>query len=127
MLLAVLTLGATMLGVTTVAGLLMVYQIRQATTFRDSAAAVFAADAGSQWALYSYFKGTSPQIPTFSDSRAILLSVDCYDASNTPQPCTGPSSTYAVSKGASANKNTERAFTRRSSVRPALFLRCCLL
>ena len=48
MLLAVLTLGATMLGATTIAGLLMVYQIRQTTDFENSAKAVFAADAGTR-------------------------------------------------------------------------------
>jgi hypothetical protein len=108
MLLAVLTLGATMLGVTTVAGLLMLYQIRQATTFRNSAQSVFAADAGAEWALYGYFQGVSVQQPMFSNGAA-LLPVVCYDASGTAEPsCTATSSLYAISKGSSGN--TERAF-----------------
>jgi hypothetical protein len=108
MLLAVLTLGATMLGVTTVAGLLMVYQIRQATTFRSSAQSVFAADAGTEWALYGYFQGASVPLPTFSNG-ATLLPVACYDASGAAEPsCTATSSVYAISKAVAGN--TARAF-----------------
>ena len=108
MLLAVLTLGATMLAVTTIAGLLMVYQIRQVTDFGSSAQAVFAADAGAEWALYSYFKQVPVEQPTFSNG-ATLLPVVCYDASNMPTAsCTATSSVYAISKGYAGN--TKRAF-----------------
>lgn len=55
MLLTVLTLGGAMLGATTIAGLLMIYQIRQATDLGNSAKAIFAADAGIEWGLYNYY------------------------------------------------------------------------
>lgn len=108
MLLAVLTLGATMLAVTTIAGLLMVYQIRQVTDFGSSAQAVFAADAGAEWGLYSFFQQVSVEQPTFSNG-AVLLPVSCYDASDMPTPsCMATSSAYAISKGSAGN--TKRAF-----------------
>ena len=108
MLLAVLTLGATMLAVTTIAGLLMVYQIRQVTDFGRSAQAVFAADAGAEWGLYSYFQQASVEQPMFSNG-AVLVPVVCYDNSNMPTPsCTATSSIYAISKGSAGN--TKRAF-----------------
>ncbi|MGB7957968.1 MAG: hypothetical protein WCF77_03970 [Minisyncoccia bacterium] len=108
MLIAVLTLGASMLGATTIAGLLMLYQIRQATDFGNSAKSVFAADAGSEWALYSFFRGASQDQPMFSNGAAIA--VNCYDNSNPPvvTPCNATTSAYAISKGSAGD--TRRAF-----------------
>ena len=66
MLIAVLTLGGAILGATTLAGLLMLYQIRATTDTENSAKAIFAADAGVNWALYSYFDpplGVMPGTP----------------------------------------------------------------
>lgn len=109
MLLVVLTLGGTMLGVTTVAGLLMLYQIRQATTFRSSAQSVFAADAGSEWALYGYFQGQNVPLPGGGTlSNGAVVSVSCYDASDNISPCTATSSIDAIAKGAAGD--TKRAF-----------------
>lgn len=54
MVLTVLALGGTLLGLTGIAGLLMVYQIRQATDLANSSKAIFAADAGIEWALYDF-------------------------------------------------------------------------
>jgi len=105
MLLAVLTIGATMLGATTIAGLLMLYQIRQTTDFRDSAKAVFAADAGTEWALYNYYEQPSPAL-TFSNGAS--ADVTCYDDSNAVISCTTSTAAEAISEGSSGN--TKRAF-----------------
>ena len=56
MLLAVLSMGGIILGATTIAGFLMIHQIRQTTVAEDSARAIFAADAGLERGLYTYFK-----------------------------------------------------------------------
>lgn len=107
MFLAVLTLGATMLAVSTIAGLLMVYQIRQVTDFESSASSIFAADAGAEWALYSYFQQTPVSLPAFSNGAS--AAVTCYDASSSPTPsCAATSSAYAISNGSSGD--TRRAF-----------------
>lgn len=53
MLLTVIALGGTLLGATTIAGLLMLHQIRQSTDLRDSNKAIFAADAGIELANYT--------------------------------------------------------------------------
>src|SRR3989338_10873566 len=74
MLLTVLALSGTILGATTIAGLLMVYQIRQSNDIVNSTKAIFAADAGLEWRLYKFFK---------FDSQACK---DCPDGGACPQP-----------------------------------------
>jgi len=110
MLLAVLTLGATMLAVTTIAGLLMVYQIRQVSDSGNSAKAVFAADSGAEWALYNFFEqsGQPIETPQMGFSNGATAAVTCYDASSTPGLCTATTSVEAISKGSAGN--TKRAF-----------------
>lgn len=54
MILAVLALGGAILGATTIAGLLMTYQIHQTTDFANSAKAIFAADSGVECGLYNF-------------------------------------------------------------------------
>jgi len=56
MLITVLALSGTILGATTIAGLLMLYQIRQSADIINSAKAVFAADSGLERALYEKFR-----------------------------------------------------------------------
>lgn len=56
MLVTVLALSGTILGATTIAGLLMLYQIRQSTDMVNSAKAIYAADAGIEYELYRFFK-----------------------------------------------------------------------
>ena len=112
MLLAILTLGATMLGATTIAGLLMLYQIRQVTNFRDSAQSIFAADAGTEWALYSYFQQT-PGVPLPGNNGQLdngaMVSIECSDDSGVSTDCSDSSSTVeAFSRGSTAN--TKRSF-----------------
>ena len=69
MILAVLMLGGAILGVTAIAGLLMLYQIRQSTDFRNSATSIFAADTGVEWAFYNFFQSAEP-MPTFANAVA---------------------------------------------------------
>ncbi|HUZ92794.1 MAG TPA: hypothetical protein VNG29_02220 [Candidatus Paceibacterota bacterium] len=63
MILTVLTLGGAILGATTIAGLIMTYQIRQTTDAADSAKAIFAADAGVECGLYQYFDDPTTLCP----------------------------------------------------------------
>jgi hypothetical protein len=113
MILAVLALGGTMLGATAIAGFLMLYQIRQATDFEASSKAVFAADSGIQWALYSYLHppaGPLPGNPAGTLSNGATLQVVCYDSTGaTVTPCDSTSTAAeAISKGFAGN--TKRAF-----------------
>lgn len=56
MLLTILVLSGTILGATTIAGFLTLYQIRQSTDIINSAKAIFAADAGLECEFYNYTK-----------------------------------------------------------------------
>lgn len=117
MLIAVLSLGGAILGATAVAGLLTLYQIRATTDTQNSAKAIFAADTGTEWALFSYYCGTdgrcaesAPSLPTLSGSGA-SITVNCYDnagASGSAVPCTSTSSVVAISSGVA--NSSERAF-----------------
>ena len=60
MLITVLALSGTLLGATAIAGLLMLYQIRQASDIVNSTKAIFAADAGIETQLFQIFKGEPP-------------------------------------------------------------------
>lgn len=110
MLLAVLTLGGTMLGVTTIAGLLMLYQIRQATDFTYSAQALFAADAGTEWALYEFFHSIQPLpgSPAGTFSNGATLVATCENQALAAVACNTANAYYVLSRGGSGN--TRRAF-----------------
>jgi hypothetical protein len=97
MLLAALALGGTILGATTIAGFLTAYQIRQATDFANSAKAVFAADAGTEWALYDFYVDSST--PMVSLGNGTTVSVACSDASGDETSCGDPNTAQAVSRG----------------------------
>jgi hypothetical protein len=56
MILTVLMLGGTIVGATTIAGLLMLFQIRQTADIANSTKAFYAADSGIEWASYQMFK-----------------------------------------------------------------------
>ena len=60
MLITVLALSGTILGATAIAGLLMLYQIRQSTDIANSTKAIFAADAGIETQLFQILKGVPP-------------------------------------------------------------------
>ena len=59
MILTILTLGATILGATTIAGLMMLYQLRQSRDDIVSNQAIYAAEAGLECGLYQYFNNGS--------------------------------------------------------------------
>jgi hypothetical protein len=61
MLILVLVLGATMLGVSTIAGYISLQKIRTSTDIIDSTKAIFAADSGIEWCFYNKYSpnGTS--------------------------------------------------------------------
>ncbi len=74
MLITVLVLSGTILGATAIAGLIMLYQIRQSTDIVNSTKAIYAADSGIEWRLYKFFK-TDAQICK-----------NCPDGGACPQP-----------------------------------------
>jgi hypothetical protein len=129
MLIAVLSLGGAILGATTVAGLLTLYQIRATTDSENSAKAIFAADAGIEWAEFDQYCATdvSPSggnrcpdvttgttdyaLPTFSGSGA-TMEANCYpdfspqgEATTT---CSGNNVQSVISSGIA--NGSERAF-----------------
>lgn len=59
LLITVLVLGGSILGATTIAGLLLSYQIRQATDLVNSGKAIYAADAGLEWGKLLYFNSST--------------------------------------------------------------------
>lgn len=56
MLITSLVLASTLLASTTIAGLLMLYQLRQGSDIANSTKAIYAADSGLEWRLYHFFK-----------------------------------------------------------------------
>lgn len=89
MILSIILLGGLLLGASAVAGLLTIFQIRQSNSAVFSTQAIFAADAGLEWATYSCYKlglcdpnfegdldkGVFPEAPEFSDPK---ISVSVY-------------------------------------------------
>jgi len=55
MIMTVILMGGILFMATTVAGLLMFYQVQESTDFSDSTGAIFAADAGMERVIYYYF------------------------------------------------------------------------
>ena len=79
MLLAVLVISGTILGATTIAGLLMLNQIRQATNIGLSMQAIFAADTGVEWELFKLFKtdvatANPDLVPIMSNQTCLVAS-----------------------------------------------------
>ena len=79
MILTALTLGGVILTATTIAGLLTVYQLRQANDLANSAKAIFAADTGIEWGLYQFFEPTGPQ-PQPTMTNGATFTTKCYDS-----------------------------------------------
>jgi len=69
MILAAMSLSGVILAATTIAGVLMTYQIRHAANLESSAKAVFAADAGVECALYDIFKSNGCGEPSLELSN----------------------------------------------------------
>jgi hypothetical protein len=122
MLLAVLALGGAILGATTIAGLLMLYQIRATTDSQNSAKAIFAADAGVEWSLFDFYcmlatpprcaippEPPLPGSPAGTLGNSAVATTTCYDSSDTPVSCADTANAnYSISKGTSLN--SKRAF-----------------
>lgn len=107
MLIAVLSLGGAILGVTTIAGLLTLYQLRATTDAENSAKAIFAADAGVEWSFYTYFHPPQRALPVMANGAS--LTVTCYNSGGvTSVRCDNPNARTAITKGTSLN--TKRAF-----------------
>jgi hypothetical protein len=125
MLIAVLSLGGAILGATTVAGLLTLYQIRATTDTENSAKAIFAADAGTEWAFFDHYCGlVTPErcdnlqvasgtadnaLPSFSDQ--VTMQVNCYSnyaTTGATTTCSNASTVVAISSGIA--NGSERAF-----------------
>lgn len=115
MLIAVLAFGGAILGATTIAGLLMLNQVRATRDSGDSARAIFAADTGVEWAMFDYYCAATSSINPVSRCMgaqreqapdAVLVNgatdaVTCYDSSGvTTSSCSDTVNTVsAISKG----------------------------
>ena len=131
MLLAMIALGGAILGATTIAGILITYQIRATTDTKNSAKAIFAADSAVEWALYDYYcaatttanpasrclvagdqalPGTASSTPGVSTlgNGAMVNDVTCYDGSGALVLCSAPSAAFSIAKGESLD--AKRAF-----------------
>ncbi len=99
MMLTVVAIGGTLLAATTVAGLLVVYQLRQSSDAANSAKAIFAADAGIEWGLYQFFKPAlaGKEGPVFLNSASVTIS--CFPGSG----CKDESTNLIKVIGRSAN------------------------
>ncbi len=115
MILTVLTLGGALLGATTIAGLLMLYQVRQGADVGHSAKAVFAADAGIEWGLYNLICQTDPgstncplaELPRFRNGASV--EVRCLEESGGPVDDCNPEETVTI-KTLGRSGNVARAF-----------------
>ena len=124
MLIATLAFSGAILGATTIAGLLMLYQIRATRDSGNSAKAIFAADAGVEWALFDFYcDATSPtnpvsrcmgsqreQVPEGTLGNNATVQVTCYDSSGvTTSTCSATGTVVsAVTRG--AYTDAKRAF-----------------
>lgn len=122
MVLTVLTLGGALLGATTIAGLLMLYQVRQGADVNQSARALFAADSGIEWGLYNLVcqlnpaSGKSPcpltDLPPLRNGTSV--EVHCYDDNGDEVANCNPSKTVTI-KALGKSGNAQRAFCALSN------------
>lgn len=120
MILTVFTLGGALLGATTIAGLLMLYQVRQGADVAQSARALFAADAGIEWGLYNLLCSSDPtkapcpesQAPDFRNGAKV--EVRCLDDAGNEVPNCSPESTVTI-KSLGRSGNVARAFCALSN------------
>jgi hypothetical protein len=116
MLIAVLSLGGAMLGVTTIAGLLILFQLRQTGNAQNSAKAIFAADGGLEFALYDFYCTLTtpprcPPAPVLSSPfpNGAAVAVTCYDNAGAATDC-GSTSTAATAISKGTALTSRRAF-----------------
>ena len=123
MITTILALGGVLMGATAIAGLLMVYQIRQASDLANSTKAIFAADTGVEWGLYQYGPCSSDPVKCDPDSggygydrngptltNRASIEVSCYNESENKVDCTtGPAEVRSIRSQGSSGKSS-RAF-----------------
>lgn len=63
------------MGASAIAGLMMVYQIRQSSDVVNSTKAVFAADSGVEWELYRMFKDSDYPKPIMTNQTDFSTTV----------------------------------------------------
>ena len=90
MLLTVLIVSGTILGATTIAGLLMLYQLRQVTNFGYSVQAFFAADSGLEWKLYQLKDPDRPAPVMSAESRSDFRAFGDITSTVNIVGCAGP-------------------------------------
>jgi hypothetical protein len=100
MILTTLALGGSILGATAIAGLLMVYQIRQASNLGASTRSIYAADAGIEAALYQFFNQSAP--PSLNFTNGASVTAVCTDA-GAPIECSSQEADLVRAVGASGN------------------------
>ena len=108
MILSVLAIGGTLLGATTIAGLVMLYQLRQTRDTQGSAKAVFAADAGVEYAIYHYFNSSTYPCYFEKPDNTCTLRLTLPDGVTSFESVTTMASREIRSVGASGN--VKRAF-----------------
>ncbi|MBM3256982.1 MAG: hypothetical protein FJY98_01480 [Candidatus Liptonbacteria bacterium] len=79
MVISIVAIAGIFLGVTVVAGLLMISQLRQSADFKASTNAIAAADSGIEWALYRYTRATSTAALPATLSNRASVEVKCFD------------------------------------------------
>lgn len=96
MLLSILLIGASILGATSIAGYLMLRQLRLSSDIVNSTKAIFAADTGIEWELYKCFKcnpdffcdpdctALDSQKPSMTNNSSVSSTV-IYDNNGLPQ------------------------------------------
>ena len=77
MILTVTLVVGALLGATTIAGSLMLRQIRQSTLSTQSTQAIFAAETGIELALYRCYKDPNYPTSTLENEATFKLLVDC--------------------------------------------------
>lgn len=75
MLATVLILSGTILGATTIAGILMLYQVRQSTNIGNSAKAIFAADTGLEYEFYRKYKDAGYAAPIMTNGASFATTL----------------------------------------------------
>jgi len=97
MVLAVIVIGGTFMAAVTIAGLLMVYQLRAASNAASSARAIYAADAGIEWGLYQFFRPGETGVldlssgggPFTNGAKMAENSPACYNKAQLTASCPG--------------------------------------
>lgn len=124
MIFATIAIGGTVLAAATIAGLLVLYQLRQAGDFSSSAVAIFAADAGTEFGLYNFYQSTSTkQESTLTLSNTDTgLALDCLDDAGDVVGCGIVGNTSAtLLRTLGTYRGTTRAFLLQLDVATSTF------